>query len=109
MLMELEYLILVVSFRIIQGLKLVVSLNIKNLIIESDSAILVQLMNNSEFGNHPVGSLLQGCNSLMESATLSHIFRECNLTTDSLAKCSISHELGLVCFDGPPAHVAYHS
>ncbi|KAL6141435.1 hypothetical protein ACLB2K_059723 [Fragaria x ananassa] len=61
-----------------QSLKLVVSLNIKNLIIESDYAILVQLMNNSEFGNHPLRSLLQGCNSLMnkmESATLSHIFR----------------------------------
>ncbi|KAL6213663.1 hypothetical protein ACLB2K_013109 [Fragaria x ananassa] len=64
-----------------QGLKLAVSLNIKNLIIESDSAILVQLMNNSEFGNHPLGSLLQRCNSFlnkMESVTLSHIFRKCN-------------------------------
>ncbi|KAL6142920.1 hypothetical protein ACLB2K_061195 [Fragaria x ananassa] len=40
-----------------QGLKLAVNLNIKNLIIESDSAILVQLMNNFEFGNHPLGSL----------------------------------------------------
>ncbi|KAL6144452.1 hypothetical protein ACLB2K_055145 [Fragaria x ananassa] len=98
------------AWGLFQGLKLAVSLNINNLIIESDSAILVQLMNNSEFGNHPLGSLLQGCSSLMnkmemESATLSHIFRECNSTTDALAKCSISHELGLVCVDSPPAHV----
>ncbi|KAL6145062.1 hypothetical protein ACLB2K_055750 [Fragaria x ananassa] len=46
------------AWGLFQGLKLAVSLNIKNLIIESDSAILVQLMNNSEFGNHPFGSLL---------------------------------------------------
>ncbi|KAL6218764.1 hypothetical protein ACLB2K_011973 [Fragaria x ananassa] len=98
-----------IAWGLFHGLKLAVSLNIKNLIIESDSAILVQLMNNSEFGNHPLGSLLQGCSSLMnkmENATLSHIFRECNSTADALAKCSISHELGLVCFDSPPAHVA---
>ncbi|KAL6185990.1 hypothetical protein ACLB2K_042112 [Fragaria x ananassa] len=93
----------------LQGLKLAVNLNINNLIIESDSAILVQLMNNSEFGNHPLGSLLQGCSSLMnkmKSATLSHIFKECNSTADALAKCSISHEHGLVCFDSPPTHAA---
>ncbi|KAL6129850.1 hypothetical protein ACLB2K_068232 [Fragaria x ananassa] len=50
-----------------------------------------------------------GCSSLMnkmESATLSHIFRECNSTADALAKCNISHELGLVYFDSPPAHAA---
>ncbi|KAL6133948.1 hypothetical protein ACLB2K_066181 [Fragaria x ananassa] len=92
-----------------RGLKLAVSLNIKNLIIEPDSAILVQLMNNSEFSNHPLGSLLQGCSSLMnkmESVTLSHVFRECNSTVDVIAKCSISHEFDFVYFDSPPAHAA---
>ncbi|KAL6221814.1 hypothetical protein ACLB2K_005209 [Fragaria x ananassa] len=48
------------AWGLFQGLKLAFSLNIKNLIIESDFTILVHLMNNSEFGNHPLGSLLQG-------------------------------------------------
>ncbi|KAL6209308.1 hypothetical protein ACLB2K_020250 [Fragaria x ananassa] len=56
-----------------------------------------------------MGSLLHGCKNLMnkmDDAQLSHIFRECNATTNSLAKCSTLHELGLVCFDSPPAHAA---
>ncbi|KAL6178966.1 hypothetical protein ACLB2K_050482 [Fragaria x ananassa] len=90
-------------------LKLDARLNIMNLEMETDSAILVQLMNSSNTELYPFGSLLLGCNSLiskMNVANLTHIFRECSVIADSLAKCNISHELGLVCFDNPLAHAA---
>ncbi|KAL6201494.1 hypothetical protein ACLB2K_025208 [Fragaria x ananassa] len=89
------------------GLKLVARLNIMKLEVEYDYAILVQSMNSSNTELHPLGSLLLGCSSLMSKmnvANLTHIFRECNATADSLAKCNISHELNLVCFDNPPAY-----
>ncbi|XP_004292534.1 PREDICTED: uncharacterized protein LOC101291992 [Fragaria vesca subsp. vesca] len=59
------------------GVKLVVDLNIRNLVIESDYAVLVQLMLNSAFDIHPLGSL-HGCKNLMnkmDDAQLSHIFQ----------------------------------
>ncbi|XP_004292858.1 PREDICTED: putative ribonuclease H protein At1g65750-like [Fragaria vesca subsp. vesca] len=53
------------AWGLFHGLKLAVDLNIKNLLIESDSAILVQLMQNSNFDIHPLGSLLCGCKNIM--------------------------------------------
>ena len=35
-----------------------------------------------------------------------HIFREANMTADSLAKRSVDNELGLITFDFPPIHAA---
>ena len=75
------------------GLKLADNLSIKNLEIESDSAILVQLMQMDNIDLHPLGSLLSGCKNLMsnmQNSRLCHVFRECNMTADSLAKNSIS-------------------
>ncbi|KAL6180640.1 hypothetical protein ACLB2K_047301 [Fragaria x ananassa] len=66
-------------------------------------------MNNSNTKLYPLGSLLLGCNNLISKvnvANLTHIFRECSAIADSLAKCNISHELGLVCFDNPLVHAA---
>ncbi|XP_004305448.1 PREDICTED: putative ribonuclease H protein At1g65750-like [Fragaria vesca subsp. vesca] len=91
------------------GLKLVVKLQISNLEVESDSAILVNLMQSSNLALHPLGSLLDGCCKLMsrmENAKLSHIFRESNMTADALAKSSISHDLGFISFEDPPVHAA---
>ncbi|XP_061998979.1 uncharacterized protein LOC133716290 [Rosa rugosa] len=87
------------------GLKLAVSLHISHLEVESDSAILVQLMQKAEFSLLPLGSLLKGCSNMMdvmENVHLSHIFRECNMTADSLAKESINHELGVIIFENLP-------
>ncbi|KAL6217818.1 hypothetical protein ACLB2K_011035 [Fragaria x ananassa] len=86
-------------------LKLAVKLQISNLEVKSDSAILVNLMQNSNLALYPLGSLLDGCCKLMsrmENAKLSHIFRESNMTDDALAKSSISHDLGFISFEDPP-------
>ncbi|XP_061993323.1 uncharacterized protein LOC133711180 [Rosa rugosa] len=80
-------------------IKLASKHNITNLEIESDSAVLVQLMQNSDNSLHPLGSMLAGCDLMMakfQNVKLTHIFRECNMTADALVKNSIFHELGLV-------------
>ncbi|PRQ45097.1 putative ribonuclease H-like domain-containing protein [Rosa chinensis] len=97
------------AWGLLYGLKLALSLHISHLEIESDSAILVQLMQKAVFSLHPLGSLLKGCSNIMDAmgnAQLSHIFKECNMTADSLAKNSINHELGLIIFEYPPVHAA---
>ncbi|KAL6204896.1 hypothetical protein ACLB2K_022163 [Fragaria x ananassa] len=53
------------AWGLFHGLKLAVDLNIKNLVIESNSAVLVQLMQNSNFDIHPLGSPLCGCKNMM--------------------------------------------
>ncbi|KAL6180150.1 hypothetical protein ACLB2K_046817 [Fragaria x ananassa] len=95
------------AWALFHGLKLASKLHISCLEIEFDSAILVQLMNCSNLSSHLLGSLLGGCSSMMtemDDAKLLHIFREANMTADSLAKCSISNELGLIIFEDPPVH-----
>lgn len=77
--------------------------------IESDSAILVQLMQKSENIVHPLRSLLDGYVMMMsnlQNAKPSHIFRECNMVAGVLAKDSINHDPGLITFVEAPVHTA---
>ncbi|KAL6124421.1 hypothetical protein ACLB2K_076933 [Fragaria x ananassa] len=81
--------------------------NIVNLEIESDSAVLVQLMLKSDTGVHSLGSLLDSCSVMMSkllNVSIKHIFRECNMVAIASAKNSINHDLGLISFDVVPAH-----
>ncbi|PRQ45577.1 hypothetical protein RchiOBHm_Chr3g0492911 [Rosa chinensis] len=58
---------------------------------------------------HPLGSLLNGCKLLMSNlnnAQLTHVFQECNMLADALAKNSINHDLGIITFESPPIHAA---
>ena len=62
--------------------------SVMNLEIESDSAVLVQLMQKVDNSVHPLGSLLNGCAVMManlQDVKLKHIFRECNMVADALA------------------------
>ncbi|XP_004305206.1 PREDICTED: putative ribonuclease H protein At1g65750-like [Fragaria vesca subsp. vesca] len=89
------------------GLKLARNLNIMHLEIESDSAILINLLQRVDLSCHPLGSLIVGCHFLssnMENTKFSHIFRKCNMITDSLAKMSINHAPGLIILEEPPIH-----
>ncbi|KAL6176759.1 hypothetical protein ACLB2K_053392 [Fragaria x ananassa] len=91
------------------GHKLVFKHSIANLEIESDSVVLVQLMLKSNNEIHLLGSLLYGCVAMManlHNAKLNHIFRECNMVANALAKDSINHDLGLITFVDFPAHAA---
>ncbi|KAL6223830.1 hypothetical protein ACLB2K_002688 [Fragaria x ananassa] len=90
------------------GLKLVFKHSIVNFETESDSVTLVQLMLKFDNEIHLLGSLLDGCVTMManlQNVKLNHIFRECNMVADALAKDSINHDLGLITFADVPAHV----
>ncbi|KAL6225557.1 hypothetical protein ACLB2K_004407 [Fragaria x ananassa] len=74
------------------GLPLAAKLNVQRIEIESDSAILVQLLQKNDCGLHPLGTLIAGCLNLITKfniAKISHIFREGNMVVDALAKDSI--------------------
>lgn len=63
----------------------------------------------SDNGIHPLGSLLDGCVAMManlQNAKLNHIFRECNMVADALAKDNINHDLGRITFVDVPTHNA---
>ncbi|KAL6196833.1 hypothetical protein ACLB2K_032446 [Fragaria x ananassa] len=66
-----------------------------------------ELMLKSDTSVHPLGSLLDSCSVVMSkllNVSIKHIFRECNMVADALAKNSINHDLGLISFDVVPAH-----
>ncbi|XP_004306184.1 PREDICTED: putative ribonuclease H protein At1g65750-like [Fragaria vesca subsp. vesca] len=89
-------------------MKLASQLQINNLSIESDSAVLVQLFQCANLEMHPLGSLLKGCKNFMSAlraTQINHIFRESNMTADALVENSVLHKLGLIVFDNPSAHV----
>ncbi|KAL6177955.1 hypothetical protein ACLB2K_049476 [Fragaria x ananassa] len=97
------------AWGLLYGLKLALQLKIDRLEVETDSAVLVNLFHSSNLALHPLGSLIDGCRNLMaklQMARICHIFRESNMLADALAKHSITHDLGMVRFEGPPAHVA---
>jgi hypothetical protein len=80
------------------GLQLAKDLNITHLMVESDSAVLINLLQSRDLDNHPLGTILLNCKSLMStfhSFSLSHILRERNMVADTLAKRSIDQEIGL--------------
>lgn len=97
------------AWGLLYGLKLALQLKIDRLEVETDSAVLVNLFHSSNLALHPLGSLIDGCRNIMaklQMARICHIFRESNMLADALAKHSITHDLGMVRFEGPPAHVA---
>ncbi|KAL6188968.1 hypothetical protein ACLB2K_040358 [Fragaria x ananassa] len=80
--------------------------SIVNLEIESDSVVLVQLVQKVDNNVHP---LLNGCAVMManlQDVKLMHIFQECNMVADALAKNSINHDLGLISFSDALVHAA---
>ncbi|XP_062021041.1 uncharacterized protein LOC133737520 [Rosa rugosa] len=91
------------------GLRQALACHITKIEVESDSAILVKLILDSDVSIHPLGSLIDCCNALIKkfhSFSLKHIYRECNMVADCLAKNSIDHAYGVIEFDAPPIHAA---
>lgn len=57
------------SWGLVTGLKLAKELDITHIVVESDSVVLVNLMQSSELELHPLGTLRLNCKALMESFT----------------------------------------
>ena len=91
------------------GLKLAVESNVSNLLVESDSAILINLLQNSCLDLHPLGTLLLNCKCIMNSfssCSVKHIHRERNVVADCLAKRSFNQEIGIFVLPSMPAFAA---
>ncbi|PRQ31855.1 putative ribonuclease H-like domain-containing protein [Rosa chinensis] len=93
------------AWGLVTGLQIAVDMQIKHLDVESDSAILINLIQSKDIDLHPLGTLILNCRSLMnhfESCSIKHIHRERNMVADILAKHSLDNELGVCRMDTNP-------
>ena len=91
------------------GLKMTNDLQIKKLLIESDSAIAVNLLMSADIDLHPLATIIRNCHGLMklfDSCQIQHVYRECNYVADALAKNSLDLPRGTTVYCCPPAHLS---
>lgn len=74
------------------GLNFAKEEHVTKLEVETDALGVIQLLNDHEMANHPLGNILLDCRSarsLMEAfevVTIKHVYREANWCADALAK-----------------------
>ena len=71
------------------GLSLAIQLGIRNLEVELDAKVIVEMLNNANSSNKKFSPLLLDCRSLMASLTqvrVAHVLREANRCANYLAK-----------------------
>ncbi|KAI5339005.1 hypothetical protein L3X38_018277 [Prunus dulcis] len=85
------------------GLRMAVEKGFNNLIVEMDSVVAIQLVQQHDsLTLHPLASLVSSCWQLMhklENCSLHNIFREKNSVADQLAALSYNLDLGICIFD----------
>ncbi|KAK0591568.1 hypothetical protein LWI29_004086 [Acer saccharum] len=78
----------------------------KNVVAETDSSSVVQLLNTESSPNHPLFSLIQSCKEIINGdwrCVMQHIYREGNFLTDGLAHMGHKMEMGLRFLNRPSA------
>ena len=96
------------AWGLIIGLQIAVELGIKDIVIESDSAILINMLSTEDNNSHPLGILIANCKALMHSFdtyVVQHIHRKRNMVADTLAKRSTDQDLGLCRLPFAPSFV----
>ncbi|PRQ37815.1 putative RNA-directed DNA polymerase [Rosa chinensis] len=96
------------AWGLLLGLRMSVTAHCQNIIIESDSDILVTLVNQEVDELHPLKSIINSCQYLMQkfvSCEVKHVFREINMVADMLSKCSLTEDLGVHFMEQPPPQV----
>lgn len=93
------------------GMKLASDMQIKNLLVESDSAIAINLLSSTstDVALHPLATIISNCHAylrLFEICQIHHVHRECNSVADALAKDSCNLSRGTTLFCSPPYHIA---
>ncbi|KAL6188945.1 hypothetical protein ACLB2K_040335 [Fragaria x ananassa] len=87
------------------GIQLALSMKIPKLETESDSDVLVNLLQNSDMDVHPLGTIVLNCRAMMQHfdfVQIKHIHRERNMVADLLAKNSTLNAKGICIFNEPP-------
>jgi ribonuclease HI len=97
------------AWGLFSGLQIAKEMGINHINVESDSAVLINLIHCSTVKLHPLGTLVTNCLQLMSSfivCTVNHIHRERNMAADCIAKKSIEQEIGLWKLQTAPEFVA---
>lgn len=84
-------------------------LQIKRILIESDSIIAVNLMNSTALACHPLAAIAGNCHVIIQHFDLyqiQHVHRERNLIADALVKDSICLPRGTTFLCSPPGHLS---
>ncbi|BFG28792.1 hypothetical protein CerSpe_150660 [Prunus speciosa] len=87
------------------GLKIAWDIGCSAVVLESDSAIAVHLLNKNVEDLHPLAAMLWGCQDYINKnwvCSIHHVYRECNMVADRLAELGSCLELGLSTFHDPP-------
>ncbi|KAI5337135.1 hypothetical protein L3X38_016404 [Prunus dulcis] len=80
----------------------------RDVVLESDSAVAVNLLNKAVDVPHPLATLLWGCQDYIKKCwgcSIYHVYRECNMVVDRLANLGSCLDLGLCTFQVPPDNI----
>ncbi|PRQ51455.1 putative ribonuclease H-like domain, reverse transcriptase zinc-binding domain-containing protein [Rosa chinensis] len=96
------------AWGLLLGLQLASKNRCQHLIVECDSEVLVNLINNGVNDLHPLRSVLCSCQFLRGqflSCDIRHVYREINLVADLLSKDGVGADLGVHFMEQPPPQV----
>ncbi|KAK2661127.1 hypothetical protein Ddye_007660 [Dipteronia dyeriana] len=92
----------------LEGLNMAWNDGFKNVVAETDSSCVAQLLNTETSPNHPPFSLIQSCREIINKdwrCVVQHNNSEGNSTADGLAYLGHKMEIGLRFFDNPPVTI----
>ncbi|XP_020412737.1 uncharacterized protein LOC109947231 [Prunus persica] len=87
------------------GLNLAWQMGLRQITVNSDSALVVDMVNGEWVDSHPMSVLLTKCRELLKSqwnCSILHVYRETNFAADFLAKMGHHKELGYHELSSPP-------
>ncbi|KAM5549518.1 hypothetical protein ABKV19_000773 [Rosa sericea] len=90
------------------GLKLASDIGMDKVVVECDSKVLVNLVNNGVDELHPLKTVIDYCLHIQagfSECIISHVFREVNTVADALSRCNLSAEIGAIYFEQPPPQI----
>ena len=91
-----------------EGLDMAWKTGHRQVIVETDSLCLVQLLAQELPVNHPLFSIIQGCSELISAdwcCVVKHVYREGNRLADSLARLGHGLTSGIQYFEALPFEV----
>lgn len=92
-----------------EGLRLCLSLNIQQIEIEMDSAVIVNKLQDQNRANQVLSTLMVDCQRLLQQfrvVHITHIYREGNSVADRLANMGQTSQIGTTILQAPPQEVS---
>ncbi|PRQ52155.1 putative ribonuclease H-like domain-containing protein [Rosa chinensis] len=96
------------AWGLLLGLQMAISHHAHHLLVESDSQVLVSLVQHDVDDLHPLKTITDCCQTLqrqLHSCDLKHVYREVNQVADILSKFGLDAEIGVHFMEQPPPQV----